>query len=187
MQLDGIKYFTSRKVTILADEPGSGKTAQAIVAADLVRDNNQKILVFTPNSLLSENWLGKKAKGPMFFCGHSKEQLVNVETKEELDEAINSPNIIWIIVKESTFTQGKKEADDLKNDTLEKTRLEAEKILEQARSTIAQETKEAEDNLTKKIGQIAVALLEKSLVGFFGEKEQKEIMKKATAQIQRKS
>lgn len=115
MQLDGIKYFTSRKVTILADEPGSGKTAQAIVAADLVRDNNQKILVFTPNSLLSENWLGKKAKGPMFFCGHSKEQLVNVETKEELDEAINSPNIIWIIVKESTFTQGKKEADDLAN------------------------------------------------------------------------
>ena len=91
-------------------------TAQAIIAADVVRDNNQKILVFTPNSLLAENWLGKKAKGPMFFCGHAKEQVVNVETKEDLDEAVNNPNVIWIIVvKESTFTQGKKEADDLAN------------------------------------------------------------------------
>lgn len=111
----------------------------------------------------------------------SQKLLVDAEEKEKkiLQNARNEAD--------QMIAAAKKEADDLKNDTLEKTRLEAEKILEQARSTIAQETKIAEDNLTKKIGQIAVALLEKSLVGFFGEKEQKEIMKKATAQIQRKS
>ncbi len=111
----------------------------------------------------------------------SQKLLVDAEEKEKkiLQKARNEAD--------QMIAAAKKEADDLKNDTLEKTRLEAEKILEQARSTIAQETKIAEDNLTKKIGQIAVALLEKSLVGLFGEKEQKEIMKKATAQIQRKS
>lgn len=84
-------------------------------------------------------------------------------------------------------TDAKNEADALKAEKLEQTRIEVEKIIESGRATIALETKEAEDRLTGKIGTIAIALLEKSLAGIFGEKEQKEILKKATLQIQKNS
>ncbi len=79
----------------------------------------------------------------------------------------------------------KNEADGLKIEKMEQTRAEVEKMLEQARLTIAQETKEAEERLMRKVGGIAIALLEKSLVGIFGEKEQKVILKKATDQLQK--
>ncbi|EKD87019.1 MAG: hypothetical protein ACD_37C00072G0003 [uncultured bacterium] len=75
------------------------------------------------------------------------------------------------------------EADELKEEKLEQTRREVEKMLEQARLTITQETTDAEERLTQKIGQIAISLLEKSLTGIFGEKEQKLILKKAQAQL----
>ena len=83
--------------------------------------------------------------------------------------------------------EAKNEADGLKTEKMEQTRTEVEKMLEQARLTIAQETKEAEERLTRKVGGIAIALLEKSLVGIFGEKEQKVILKKATDQLQKNS
>ncbi len=59
----------------------------------------------------------------------------------------------------------------------------SERILEEARAKIAQETAEAEERLTKNIGRIAIALLEKSLTGIFGPKEQKTIIKKAEIQL----
>jgi F-type H+-transporting ATPase subunit b len=61
----------------------------------------------------------------------------------------------------------------------------SEKILAEAEAKISQETSEAEEKLTKNIGKIAIALLEKSLVGVFGSKEQKTILKKAELQLQR--
>ena len=63
---------------------------------------------------------------------------------------------------------------------------ESEKILDQARRTIEQEEKEAEERLTRKIGALSLSLLQKSLVGVFGENEQNQILKKATKELERK-
>ena len=91
------------------------------------------------------------------------------------------------ITAEKMISDARLEADELKEDSLGKTKQEAEKILEQARLTILQETKEAEERLTRRVGGIAIALLEKSLTGIFGDKEQKIILKKATDQLQKNS
>lgn len=76
------------------------------------------------------------------------------------------------------------EAQELKDEAVLTAKKEAEKIIAQAKETIEQEEKLAEERLTKKIGQIAISLLEKSLTGIFGEKEQKLILKKATAVLE---
>lgn len=81
----------------------------------------------------------------------------------------------------------KNEANEVRGKIEESARRDSERMLEQARSTIASETKETEDRLTKKIGEISIALLESALKGIFGEKEQKEILKKASTQIQKGS
>jgi len=53
-QEDGVDLIVNRyNDVLLADHPGAGKTAQAVVAAD--RMNANKILVITPASL-RENW-----------------------------------------------------------------------------------------------------------------------------------
>lgn len=53
-QLDGARFLADRKHAFLADEPGVGKTAQAIRACDLV--GAQNILVLVPASV-RVNWL----------------------------------------------------------------------------------------------------------------------------------
>ena len=79
----------------------------------------------------------------------------------------------------------KTEANEAKLQIEESARKESEKIIEQARLTVERETEDAEERLTQKIGAIAISLLEKSLTGIFGEKEQKLIMKKASAQLEK--
>lgn len=76
------------------------------------------------------------------------------------------------------------EAQELKDEAVLTAKKEAEKIITQAKENIEQEEKAAEERLTKKIGQIAISLLEKSLTGIFGEKEQKLILKKATTVLE---
>lgn len=77
------------------------------------------------------------------------------------------------------------EAAETKLKIEELTKKEVEMMIEQSRQTIEQETKEAEQKLSKRIGQIAVDLLQKSLKGIFGEREQKLIMKKAISQLEK--
>ncbi len=107
-QTEGMSFVSSRISSILADEPGSGKTAQAIVGADSVREDGQKILVVTPNGLAKENWLGADAKGPMMFCGHDRKQIADVRTAADVEKAMADPNVIWIVVRRSSFEQTKK-------------------------------------------------------------------------------
>jgi hypothetical protein len=102
-QAEGMRFTTSRTTSVLADEPGSGKTAQAIVGADSVREEGQKVLVVTPNILLEENWVGNDAKGPMFFCGHDRSQVMVVNSAEELQKATNDPNIVWVVIRDTTL------------------------------------------------------------------------------------
>lgn len=79
----------------------------------------------------------------------------------------------------------KLEANETKAQIEENAKKEAEKILSQAKEAIAQETKTAEEHLTNRIGTIAIGLLEKSLVGIFGRKEQSVIIKKAEEQLKK--
>lgn len=86
---------------------------------------------------------------------------------------------------EKIVSDAKLEANDAKAGIEESARKESERMVEQARLTISQETAEAEERLSRKIGQIAVALLEKSLDGIFGKNEQKAVMQKAQAVLQK--
>lgn len=52
-QLHGADFLASRAAAMLADEPGLGKTAQAIVAADLA--GASRVLIICPASVV-ENW-----------------------------------------------------------------------------------------------------------------------------------
>lgn len=99
-----------------------------------------------------------------------KERRVLTSAQEKADKLVNDAKL---------------EAAEIKTNAEESARTEAEKIIAQARETIAQEEQAAEERLTRKIGQIAIGLLEKSLVGIFGEKEQKVIIKKATAVLEK--
>ena len=107
--------------------------------------------------------------------------------EEKLVEALEKEKQILTRAQERAdkiLTDAKSEATETKNSAQEKAKAETERLLAQTREQIIQETSIAEENLTKNIGQIAVALLEKSLTGVFGEKEQKIILKRAETQIE---
>ena len=89
------------------------------------------------------------------------------------------------IKAENIVNNAKEEANQIKIQNEENTKREAKKMITEAKITIENETKEAEEKLTAKIGNIAIMLLEKSLTGIFGKKEQEIILKKAAAQLQR--
>jgi F-type H+-transporting ATPase subunit b len=67
----------------------------------------------------------------------------------------------------------------------ENTKQQAERILSEAKEQINQESKETERKLSEKVSLLAEDMLGKSLEGFFGEKEQKQIVEKAIKQIKK--
>lgn len=108
------------------------------------------------------------------------------KAEEKLAEAAEKEKQILTHAQERAdkiLMDAKAEASETKNSAQEKAKAETERMLVQAKEQIMQESSAAEENLTKNIGRIAVALLEKSLTGVFGEKEQKIILKKAETQI----
>ncbi len=62
---------------------------------------------------------------------------------------------------------------------------QTEKMLSEAMLKIEQEAKDTERKLSEKVSVVAADLLEKSLEGIFGSKEQKQIVKKALKQIKK--
>lgn len=81
--------------------------------------------------------------------------------------------------------QAKAEAIEIRNKAEEQAKKESDALVEQARSQITEETRLAETKLTNNIGNIAISLLEKSLQGLFGQKEQAILLKKADEQIRK--
>lgn len=88
---------------------------------------------------------------------------------------------------EKIMGEAREEATALKVEIEKSGRRESERMISVARVRIAQENREAEERLTKKIGEIAVRLLERSLQGVFGKSEQKTILKKAKSQLERQT
>lgn len=81
--------------------------------------------------------------------------------------------------------QAKADALETKNNAEISAKKDSETLIEQARLQITEEAKLVEEKLTKNIGRIAISLLEKSLVGLFGKKEQEVLLKKADEQIRK--
>ena len=103
------------------------------------------------------------------------------ETQEKETEILQKAQVR----AEKIIADAKLEANETRDLTLENTRKETERMINQAKETISQETKAAEDHLTAKIGTIAISLLENSLAGIFGKKEQEEILKKAELELKK--
>ena len=103
------------------------------------------------------------------------------ETREKETQILQKAQI----KAENIVNNAKEEANQIKIQNEENTKREAKKMITEAKITIENETKEAEEKLTAKIGNIAIMLLEKSLTGIFGKKEQEIILKKAAAQLQK--
>jgi len=120
-QKNGMYFMASRTVSVLADEPGSGKTPMAVVSSDATRNEGQKILVITPGMLIRENWVDVDengqpfAKAPGQFCGHSAEQIAVCKNPNELMEAITDPKIIWVVIAFSSFGSKGAKTQDLSN------------------------------------------------------------------------
>jgi F-type H+-transporting ATPase subunit b len=81
--------------------------------------------------------------------------------------------------------ESKAQATEVARTIEENTKHQAERILTEAKEQIDQESKETERKLSEKVSLLAEAMLTKSLEGFFGEKEQKQIVTKAVKQIKK--
>jgi F-type H+-transporting ATPase subunit b len=79
----------------------------------------------------------------------------------------------------------KNQAVEVAREVEENTKQQTEKILIDARTQIEQDTKRMEQELTEKVSGLAKDMLEKSLQGVIGEKEQKQILNKALKKIKK--
>jgi F-type H+-transporting ATPase subunit b len=77
------------------------------------------------------------------------------------------------------------QAIEVSREVEEDTKRQAERILIETREQIAQESKETERRLSEKVSLLAEEMLKTSLQGFFGEKEQKQIVTKAIKNIKK--
>lgn len=81
------------------------------------------------------------------------------------------------------MTEARQQASLLQQEAEVATRERVERMLLDAKKQIAEQTLLAEKQLTKQVAAISISLLEKSLKGFFSEKEQKEVIAKAVKKI----
>jgi len=85
----------------------------------------------------------------------------------------------------SLIADAKTQALEVARDVEENTKKQVEKILADAKAQIDQDAKRMETELGEKISILAKDMLEKSLQGVFGEKEQKQILEKALKNIKK--
>ena len=114
----------------------------------------------------------------------------NELAKETLDKAQEKERQILLRAQEKSdkiLSDAKTEATELRNKAEDAAKSDSERIIEQARAQIQDETRVAEERLSNKIGTIAISLLEKSLQGIFSQKEQQTILKRADEAIKRTS
>lgn len=83
--------------------------------------------------------------------------------------------------------ESKLQSEALYKKAEEETNKKIEKMLKDAREQITYETGLAEKRLETNISKLAVAFLENSLKGLFGEKEQEQVMKEAIKKLTNKS
>ncbi|HSW47886.1 MAG TPA: F0F1 ATP synthase subunit B [Candidatus Saccharimonadales bacterium] len=85
------------------------------------------------------------------------------------------------------IAEAKLQTEDMLKKSEEQTKQRIDVMLKEARDQISYETGIAEKRLETNISKLAVAFLEKSLKGFFGQKEQEVLMKEAIKKLTTKS
>lgn len=112
------------------------------------------------------------------------------EAAKLLDETIQKEEKILKEAQEKArklLEEAKLQTEDMLKKSEEQTKKKVDEMLKDAREQIAYETGIAEKRLETNISKIAVSFLEKSLKGFFGQKEQEIIMKDAIKKLTNKS
>ncbi|MBI2032792.1 MAG: F0F1 ATP synthase subunit B [Candidatus Levybacteria bacterium] len=116
-----------------------------------------------------------------------KEGIKNAEEgQKKLEEAVVKEKEILSNARaqaEKMLISAREESEELKGQIEETTRKDTEKMVEQAKERVREEARQAEERLIRRIGEIAISLLEKSMIGVFGKKEQKIILKKAITEL----
>ena len=84
---------------------------------------------------------------------------------------------------EKIVLDAKNEASKIASEIEETAKQHSEKMLEQAKAKIEIEARETEERLTKKIGAIAIAILEKTLPKVLDRSQQEEVLRKATSSL----
>lgn len=115
------------------------------------------------------------------FKDKEKAEVLLLETEEKEKKVLRIANEkAKKIIKDANV-----QAIQIKSKSEETTKKEADRIILEAKSTINQEIITAEEKLTERMGSLALSLLQKSLIGVFGEKEQKQILKKAETELEK--
>lgn len=83
--------------------------------------------------------------------------------------------------------EAKKQHDEILKQTQLDTKKQTESMLQEAKAQIAYETRETEKRLATHISELTVMFLQKSLSGFFTEKEQGSIIKNAIRKMKEKA
>ena len=81
----------------------------------------------------------------------------------------------------------RKEASEMIKQAEELTKIKAQRLLEDARSQIALETKEAANKLEQKISILTVAFIQKSITSLFSKDDQKIVMKNVLSKLKKKT
>ena len=80
---------------------------------------------------------------------------------------------------QAIIADAKKQADTMSQEAELNTKIRVAKLLEDAQKRIDDQTKAAEKQLASQVTHLSVEILEKSLQGFFTDKEQKEVLERA--------
>lgn len=84
---------------------------------------------------------------------------------------------------QSMITDAKKQAAEIQSQAEAQTKERVEKMIADAQKKIEEQTRKSEKELAAHVTKLSVEILEKSLQGFFTDKEQEEVLKKAVKQI----
>jgi len=108
---------------------------------------------------------------------HAKKTLEEAEAREK--KTLKNARL----KADEMVKNAKIQTDELLKDSEEKSKKQAEKLLFEARETIRQESEKAEKELMEKVGQLAIDMLEKSMVNLIDKNQQRLLLKKAQEKI----
>lgn len=84
---------------------------------------------------------------------------------------------------QTIINDAKKQAVEIASQAEIQTKERVEKMIVDAQKKIDEQTRKSEKELATQVTKLSIEILEKSLQGFFSEKDQEEVLKKAVKQI----
>lgn len=131
---------------------------------------------------------------PLFNILKKREDLVKEsvqkadESNKALENAQEEERKIIAKAQETAkqiVSEAKEQANDIVKRAEDNAKKQSDKMINDAKVQIGLETQKAESELNKYVSQLSLEMLKKSLENVFTEKEQKEIVAKATKEMQK--